>query len=261
MMFLRTGVLFLLLLNLVAADVSAQQFGSFLDNEDDEESLNMPSAPTTPSTPAAPANQVSPAAPVNTQPLQTWGKTPAGESQGKFTLPDEDEESASVSEAEMEDKSQIKTITPTNSVPQIDRPTLDGATRGRAAMVPVFSQGGDEEKDLSEDELIFLFMRDFKIDGMISGIVNCDVTFVILSTLNRKLASISFTISWPGISTPVRYDNVNPNVETIFKYTLLGNGCYNMDKVPTIRIHTCRVKGLTQEQCKDRVKWITKQEQ
>ena len=257
------GILCLLLLKLLAADASAQQFGGSFGDEDDEESLNMPAAPVTPSAPAASASQASPAGPAigNTQQIQTWGKNAAGEPQGKFVLPDEDEENAAVSESETGNELSPRVVTPRNQTPQTDRPTLDGSVRGRTSMRPILSTGEDEEADISEDEFIFLYITDFKIDGLMAGMVNCDVTFVILSTLNTKVNSISFTISWPDLSTPVRYENIAPNTETIQKYTLLGKGCYNMDQVPTIRIHTCRVKGLTQEQCKDRVKWVTRQEQ
>ena len=50
-------------------------------------------------------------------------------------------------------------------------------------------------------------------------------------------------------------NQLNPGVRTYKDIALFGDGCFSMDKTPTIEINRCRVKGLSQEACADAVKW------
>ena len=51
-------------------------------------------------------------------------------------------------------------------------------------------------------------------------------------------------------------NRLNPGVRTYKDVVLLGEGCFNLDKAPTVEVNRCRVKGMTQEQCADAVKWF-----
>lgn len=138
--------------------------------------------------------------------------------------------------------------------PQIDRPTLDGVQRGRSEVKYVNEQGDLE----NGDGYILLYYSDFSIGNMMNGSVSCNVKFQILSTLDRKLNALAVRLKWPGLETPLNYIDVRPNQQYHFYYTLLGDGCYSMDKVPNIVINRCRVKGMSQEDCAKRVRWIRK---
>ena len=89
-------------------------------------------------------------------------------------------------------------------------------------------------------------------------VIFIDVKFQILTTLDRKLSSLAVRLKWPSIETPLTFIDVNPNQEYHMAYTLLGDGCYSMDKVPNIIINRCRVKGMSQEECARKVRWIRK---
>ena len=91
-----------------------------------------------------------------------------------------------------------------------------------------------------------------------NGATTCDVKFQILTTLDRKLTSLAVRLKWKEMETPLNFIDVNPNQEYHMVYTLLGDGCYSMDNVPNIIINRCRVKGMTQEDCARRVRWIRK---
>jgi hypothetical protein len=144
---------------------------------------------------------------------------------------------------------------PEPDIRQIDRPTLDGVKRGNTSITPLSADEGVEVKD---DELIFLYYRDFQIRKNMGGRVSCKVSFILTTTLNRKLANISMRLIWPGLETSLSYDSVEPNQETAFNYVLVGEGCFNMDKMPNIVVNRCRVKGLTQQQCASKIRWLTK---
>ena len=138
-------------------------------------------------------------------------------------------------------------------VPQIDRPTLDGTQRGRTSVEPVVKDG-----KTTAEGYIYLFYSDFNIGSMMNGATTCDVKFQILTTLDRKLNSLAIRLKWPKMDTPLTFLDVNPNQKYHMTYTLLGDGCYSMDKIPNVVINRCRVKGMTQEQCASRVRWIRK---
>ena len=139
------------------------------------------------------------------------------------------------------------------NVPQIDRPTLDGVERGRTSVVPVIQDGS-----VKSEGYIYIFYSDFSVGSMMSGSTTCDVKFQIVTTLDRKLNSLAIRLKWPKMETPLNFIDVNPNQKYHFMYTLLGDGCYSMDKIPNIIVNRCRVKGMTQEDCAQRVRWIRK---
>lgn len=141
---------------------------------------------------------------------------------------------------------------PKKYIPQQNRPTLDGVKRGDISLQPV------SEDPNFDDRLIFVYYKDFNIRVSMSGTVMCDVRFVVLSTLDRKINNVSFKLNWPEISTTLSYNNVAPNVDTYFDYTLIGNGCYSMDKIPNIVVNRCRVAGMTQQDCAKKINWLRK---
>lgn len=144
---------------------------------------------------------------------------------------------------------------PKNELPQVVRPTLDGSERGGIMMNAIVS----ENKQASTEEgQIFIYYKDFSVKRMLSGLVNCDLTFVVLTTLDRKISNISLKLKWPNLLTTLSYDDVNPNIETTFRYTLMGDGCYSLDKTPNIIVNRCRVKDMTQEQCASKIHWLKK---
>ena len=138
-------------------------------------------------------------------------------------------------------------------VRQIDRPTLDGVKRGRTSVVPLIRDG-----KTTAEGYIYLFYSDFSLHKMMSGSMMCDVKFQILTTFDRKLNSLAIRLKWPNMETPLTFIDVNPNQKYHMTYSLMGDGCYSMDKIPNVIVNRCRIKGMTQEECAQRVRWIKK---
>lgn len=149
-----------------------------------------------------------------------------------------------------------ETKTKKEYVPQYLRPTLDGVRRGHVSMRVIVDE--DTNPADVDDRFILVSYQNFKIRQTMSGMVMCDIRFVVLSTLDRKINNISIQLNWPDLSTPLTYTNVEPNVETYFDYTLVGDGCYSMDKIPNIVVNRCRVAGMSQTECAGKVNWLRK---
>lgn len=109
---------------------------------------------------------------------------------------------------------------------------------------------------IEERPKIYLYSRDFKISRNMNGSINCTMRFYVLSTAKEKITNLSYRLKWPGMETALSFDNVNPNQATYYEYSLLGNGCYNMDKAPNVIVNRCRIKGMSQRQCADAIQWI-----
>lgn len=139
-------------------------------------------------------------------------------------------------------------------IPQVMRPTLDGVKRGRTSMRQVVKDG----EQPVDDSLIFLYYTDFSVDKTLSGTIMCSVRFMVLTTLNSRLTNLSARLKWPGMETTISFNSVNPNEETYFDYTLLGEGCYSMDKLPNIIVNRCRVKNMSQKECASKIRWLKK---
>lgn len=135
--------------------------------------------------------------------------------------------------------------------------TNDGSKRGDAGFVKVLKK--DEKVNPKEDNsLIFLYYSDFKMTRSYAGGIGCRVKFAVMTNLDQRLINLSVKLVWPDITTSVSFDNVSPNIENYFDYALFGDGCYNMDKIPNIVVNRCRTKGLTQAQCAQKIRWLSK---
>ncbi len=110
----------------------------------------------------------------------------------------------------------------------------------------------------NDKELILLYMKNFKVYRSASGQTRCSMLFAISTTLKDKITNISYRLKWPNMETVLSFNDVPPQVENHFNYTLLGDGCYSMDKTPNIIINRCRAKGLSQRTCADKVRWVTR---
>ena len=134
-------------------------------------------------------------------------------------------------------------------------PTTDGSRRGNVSVNRILQPG--EQPDENEDkELIFIYYKDFQVRRMAAGRVECDVKFVVLTSLNQKLSNLSIKLRWPKLTTSVVFLDVAPNIQVYHDYTLMGEGCYNMDKIPNIIVNRCRVKGLSQADCAKKIRWL-----
>lgn len=134
----------------------------------------------------------------------------------------------------------------------LSRPTEDGSQRGGMAVVEVNDEGKSRRA-----EKIFLYYENFKLSGYMGGAVSCDARFIVLTNLDRKLTSLDIKLVWPGLTTALSFSNVMPNTPTYLDYTLLGNGCYNMDKMPNIVVNRCRVRGMNSADCADKIVWLS----
>lgn len=141
------------------------------------------------------------------------------------------------------------------SLPQVKRPTLDGVKRGTTIIRPIMYDGNPLPK---EETLIFLYYSDFTVNRMMSGTVTCDVRFQILTTLDRSLNNLSVRLRWPNMETALSFSDIPPNQSVHYDYTLLGDGCYSMDRIPNIIVNRCRVKGLSQQDCAAKIRWLRK---
>ena len=115
----------------------------------------------------------------------------------------------------------------------------------------VFDSNDDNRK-------ILIYYDNYKIEKGLDNLVRCYFRLYVLNDLTEKLNNISFKLKWPEISTNIQMVQVQPGVRTYVDTMLLGEGCYSMDKVPVIEVNRCRVKGKTEDQCADAVRWFNK---
>ena len=109
-----------------------------------------------------------------------------------------------------------------------------------------------------KDRKILIYMENFKVERGMDGIARCSMRIYVLNDLTERINTFGFRLIWPEISTALQMKKVNPGVRTYNDIMLLGNGCFTMDKTPTVEVNRCRVKGKTQEQCASAVHWFKK---
>jgi hypothetical protein len=109
-----------------------------------------------------------------------------------------------------------------------------------------------------DDRKILVYYENFKVTKGMDNLVRCSMRIYVLNDLKERINNLSFKLLWPEINTTIQMVRLNPGVRTYQDIMLLGEGCFSMDKTPTIEINRCRVKGKTEEQCADAVKWFKK---
>ncbi len=132
------------------------------------------------------------------------------------------------------------------------KPTMDGSKRGGS----VFSKLNEDGKSVVVKNKIFLFYKDFRINRSVSGMTSCDVSFFVVTNLDRRLINLDVKLVWPNMTTVVSFANVQPNTQTYYNYALMGDGCYSMDKMPNIVVNRCRVKGMSSAECASNIVWL-----
>ena len=99
-------------------------------------------------------------------------------------------------------------------------------------------------------------MKNFKIFKSLAGITSCSMNFHVKSSLKTPVSNISFRLKWPNFETPVSFDDVSVNGEVYKAHAFAGDVCYTLDKTPNIIVNRCRVKGMTQQDCANRIEWV-----
>ncbi len=110
--------------------------------------------------------------------------------------------------------------------------------------------------DEHAERKILVSYDDFKITKGMDNMVRCSMRIYILNDLTERINSFAFKLIWPEIDTSIQLVKVNPGVNTYRDILLLGDGCFSMDKNPTIEVNRCRVKGMSEEKCANSVKWF-----
>ncbi len=153
-----------------------------------------------------------------------------------------------------EDQKLENVFIPGGGLDVLSRATEDGSKRGGVAVVEVNEEGRSRRASK-----IFLYYENFRMSSYMSNMAACDVRFIVLTNLDRKLVSLDVKLVWPGLTTALSFSNVEPNTPTYLDYTLMGNGCYNMDQMPNIVVNRCRVRGMNSAECADKIVWLSAQ--
>lgn len=117
---------------------------------------------------------------------------------------------------------------------------------------------GEVQFEEDKDRMILVYYDNYKVMKGMDNIVRCSMRMYILNDLETKINSIGLKLLWPEISTSIQMQQLNPGVSTYTDIMLLGNGCFTMDKTPTIEVNRCRIKGMSEEQCAGKVKWFAR---
>ena len=112
----------------------------------------------------------------------------------------------------------------------------------------------DEDKERS----ILIYYDNYQVHRGLDEYVRCSMRIYVLNDLKEKISSLGFKLYWPQLSTSIQMNQLNPGVRTYKDIMLMGDGCFALDKAPTIEVNRCRVKNMSQEKCADAVKWYEK---
>lgn len=136
--------------------------------------------------------------------------------------------------------------------PVFDMPaTDDGSPRGTTGFISTSA-----EEDNSN---IFMYINAIRMSRSATLGTTCRVRFITANGLNKKISNVSVKLVWPqNAMANLSFNDINPNSEVYLDYMLMGAGCYQLDKLPNIIVNRCRVKGMSQEACAGKIRWLSK---
>lgn len=95
------------------------------------------------------------------------------------------------------------------------------------------------------------------IEPSVSRFQFCMGNLILTNNTNTPLQDLSVTIDYTPIKLPVQFGGVLPGASTTQKIYLATEGCQMLTKVPNMNIDNCQAQGMTEEECKATVKYIT----
>lgn len=110
-------------------------------------------------------------------------------------------------------------------------------------------------KQSAGQKKIYMFYRNFKIETTPSGRVMCNLRLSVLTTIPEGINTLNFRLVWPEMVTGLGFYNVAPFQETFHDISLLGDGCYSLDRTPNVVVNTCRIKGMSAAECAQALVW------
>lgn len=115
---------------------------------------------------------------------------------------------------------------------------------------------GEIVVDENADRNILVYYGNYKINQRFDNWISCSIRMYVLNDLQTKITSFGAKLHWPDISTTIQMNHLEPGIKNYKDIMLLGEGCLHLDKTPTIEVNRCRVKGMSQEDCANAVKWF-----
>lgn len=123
---------------------------------------------------------------------------------------------------------------------------------------PIISQSDMSSQPISGEtnSKVFIYMRNFNIESTPSGRIMCSVRFSIMTNIPGGVNTLNLRFKWPKMTTSIAFYDVKEGEETYHDVTLLGEGCYTLDRVPNVIVNTCRIKGVSAKDCASRIMWV-----
>ncbi|MBQ3695380.1 MAG: hypothetical protein II938_00190 [Alphaproteobacteria bacterium] len=77
-----------------------------------------------------------------------------------------------------------------------------------------------------------------------------------LNTLKRPVLALDIVLKYNNLTTGYNIRDLQPNVEQIGSFSLVGDACERILDMPTVTIKTCRVEDMEEATCKKKVEFI-----
>ena len=143
-----------------------------------------------------------------------------------------------------------------NNAPSVQTTAPSPAMGKKIMRNPIINQAQKNRQENQPESRIILYYRNFKIDTTPSGRVMCDFDLIIHNSTPYKINTLNLQLVWPSIKTSASFYDVSPRSENYIPMTLMGKGCYSMDKYPNVVVNLCRIKGMSGEQCTSSIIWV-----
>jgi len=112
----------------------------------------------------------------------------------------------------------------------------------------------DEETDEEKDKKVYFALTDMKNTlAAVRSVSFCSGAFVMYNGTDRTVQEISGTFAIGDKTHKFSFPNVEKGQSVGWKFQMVGKACESLLKLPNVQILTCKIKGLSDKKCREKL--------
>lgn len=116
-----------------------------------------------------------------------------------------------------------------------------------------------EAKENKGNDTFEIYAHDYEIIVPLDERVQfCKTSITLLNKTKYHLKHLELKIDYNGVSVPYHFSNIAPGLTATGPLFLAGYACQGLLRIADLDISECSAEGLTQDECKERVKYVQK---
>ncbi len=127
-----------------------------------------------------------------------------------------------------------------------------------AEVVAESDEEEDEEDEENEEEKVFIALTNVKTTvAAVKSVSYCSGDFMVFNSFKKRpVQELSVALKIGNTEKKFDFKNVAPKETTGKNFIMVGADCESILKVPPVDIQACKIKGIPDKKCKEKIEFI-----